>query len=73
MKQENGSQKNNRIKRAVRAAVLTLIVAGAAGWWFLLREPDAPREIIEVSGRIESDDAAVAAKVSGRIREIRVR
>lgn len=76
MKQENGSQKdkkNNRVRKAVRAVVLTLIVASTAGWWFLLRDPGTPREIIEVSGRIESDDAAVAAKVSGRIREIRVR
>jgi HlyD family secretion protein len=62
-------------KKSVRAplALIALSLAGFAGWWFFLRQPAAAREIIEVSGRIESDDAAVAAKTSGRIREIAVR
>jgi HlyD family secretion protein len=50
-----------------------LLLAGAAAWWFFLRGPDAPEGIIALSGRIESDDAAVAAKTQGRIREITVR
>lgn len=55
-------------------ALLTLIlIAGAASWWFFLRGPGAPEGIIALSGRIESDDAAVAAKTQGRIREISVR
>lgn len=55
-------------------AVITLIlVAGTLAWWFFLRGQAAPKEIIELSGRIESDDAAVAAKTSGRIRQISVR
>jgi HlyD family secretion protein len=55
-------------------AITTLIlVAGAAAWWFFLRTPRTPKEIVALSGRIESDDAAVAAKTTGRIREITVR
>ena len=55
-------------------AIPTLIlVAAASVWWFFLRGPDAPEGVIALSGRIESDDAAVAAKAAGRIREITVR
>jgi HlyD family secretion protein len=55
-------------------AITTLIlIAGTIAWWFLLRGQGAPKEIIALSGRIESDDAAVAAKTSGRIRQISVR
>jgi HlyD family secretion protein len=55
------------------AIVLILIAAGFLVWWFLIRQPPVPRNIIVLSGRIEADDSTVAAKVSGRIREIRVR
>lgn len=55
-------------------AITTLIlIAGALAWWFFLRGQSTPKEIIALSGRIESDDAAVAAKTAGRIREITVR
>jgi membrane fusion protein YbhG len=55
-------------------AVPTLIlVTGAAACWFFLRGPAAPDTIIALSGRIESDDSAVAGKTQGRIREITVR
>jgi len=55
-------------------AITTLIlIAGALAWWFFLRGQATPKEIIALSGRIESDDAAVAAKTAGRIREINVR
>jgi HlyD family secretion protein len=56
--------------------VLILAVILAAGflvWWFLIRQPPIPHNIIALSGRIEGDDSSVAAKTSGRIREIRVR
>src|ERR1043166_8101612 len=54
-------------------ALALILTAGTLGWWFFLRTPAAPKEIIALSGRIESDDAAVAAKTAGRIREITVR
>ncbi|HKC87131.1 MAG TPA: HlyD family efflux transporter periplasmic adaptor subunit [Blastocatellia bacterium] len=67
------SQPNNHSKKVIRAVVAILLITGSLTWWFFLRGPKTPREIISVSGRIESDDAAVAAKTSGRIREITVR
>jgi HlyD family secretion protein len=67
------SQPNNKPKKVIRVIFVALALAGVAVWWFFLRESNTPREIISVSGRIESDDAAVAAKTSGRIREITVR
>jgi HlyD family secretion protein len=60
----------SRIKLLLPVFILT---AGAATWWFFLREPAEPEGIISLSGRIESDDAAIAAKTQGRIREITVR
>jgi len=50
-----------------------LIVAGVLVWYFFLRGPAVPPNLIEVSGRIETDDSAVAAKTTGRIKEITVR
>jgi HlyD family secretion protein len=58
------------------AIVLGLLVVGAAAlglWRFVLAPPATATGVIPVSGRIEGDDAAVAAKTSGRIREITVR
>ena len=42
-------------------------------WWFMIRQPPIPHNVIALSGRIEGDDSTVATKTSGRIREIRVR
>src|SRR5947209_8728127 len=50
-----------------------VVVAGFLIWWFLIRQPPVPPNIIALSGRIEGDDSTVAAKTSGRIREVRVR
>ena len=55
-------------------AVVAIIIAGGfLVWWFLIRQPPVPHNVITLSGRIEGDDSTVAAKVAGRIREIRVR
>ncbi len=67
------SQNKNHSKKAIRAVIALLTITGALVWWFFLRGPNMPSEVISVSGRIESDDAAVAAKIAGRIREIDVR
>jgi HlyD family secretion protein len=69
-KTKNGAAK----KRAkVVLALLVLAVAATAVWYFLIRKPAGPQNLIKVSGRIEGDDATIAAKVAGRIREIHVR
>ena len=57
----------------VIAVLAIVIIAGFFIWWFLIRQPPVPHNIIVLSGRIEGDDSTVAAKVSGRIREMRVR
>ena len=67
--------RRNKLSRAVLIiAILVIVIAGGfLAWWFLIRQPPIPRSIIALSGRIEGDDSTVATKVSGRIREIRVR
>lgn len=63
------------ISRLIGIAAIVVIVgvAGFLGWWFLIRKPPVPPNVITLSGRIEGDDSIVAAKQSGRIREIHVR
>jgi HlyD family secretion protein len=53
--------------------VAALGLAGFAVWRLVLAPPPVPPGVLAVSGRIEGDDSAVAAKTSGRIREITVR
>ena len=60
-----------RRRLAILAALVVL--AGLAVWRFVLAPPGLPPGVVAVSGRIEGDDSAVAAKTSGRIREISVR
>ena len=64
-----------RMRRPIGAVLLlvALASAGVVGWRFFFATPGLPPNIIATSGRIEGDDAAVAAKTSGRIREITVR
>lgn len=64
-----------RFPKAIGVLAIVLIIAGAVFlvWWFLIRQPPVPNNIITLSGRIEGDDSIVAAKTSGRIRDIRVR
>lgn len=54
-------------------ALLVIAIAGVAVWYFVLRTPPQPHNLIKLSGRIEGDDTTVATKISGRIREIQVR
>lgn len=53
--------------------LLIVAVGGFLVWYFFLHQKNAPANIIEVSGRIESDDATIAPKTSGKIKEIKVR
>ncbi|PWT95383.1 MAG: hypothetical protein C5B55_01375 [Blastocatellia bacterium] len=66
------SRKVYMMRRAV-ALVLIAGVAGGAIWFFFLRSPKADPNVVKLSGRIEGDDAAVSAKVGGRLKEITVR
>ncbi|HEU4510041.1 MAG TPA: HlyD family efflux transporter periplasmic adaptor subunit [Pyrinomonadaceae bacterium] len=54
-------------------ALLVLSISGVAAWYFLIRTPPAPANVIKLSGRIEGDDTTVSTKIAGRIREITVR
>lgn len=64
-----------RLSRIFRLVLILaiLLIAGLVVWWFLIRQPPIPHNIITLSGRIEGDSSIVAAKNSGRIRELRVR
>src|SRR6185295_11746997 len=64
-----------RIKNIMRAAaaLVVLAAAGTTVWYFFIRTPAGPQNLIKVSGRIEGDDATVSSKVSGRLRELTVR
>jgi HlyD family secretion protein len=64
---------DRRRRIRVLALLLLLGLGGFAAWRFALRRPDLPPGVLGMSGRIEGDDSAVAAKTSGRIREITVR
>jgi len=56
------------------AGILGAVIFAAVVIWRLVLAPSAvPPGVIAVSGRIEGDDAAIAAKTTGRIREIVVR
>jgi len=67
------AQVNGRTVKIIRLIILLLVLMAGSIWWFFLRHPATPDGVIALSGRIEGDDAAVAAKTSGRIREIAVR
>src|SRR6266404_8514526 len=64
-----------KLSRAIRILAVVAIIGIAIFllWWFFIRQPPVPHNIIQLSGRVEGDDSTVAAKNSGRIREIRVR
>jgi len=62
-----------RRRLATAAVVVVLGLGGFAVWRFVLAPSALPPGVLAVSGRIEGDDSAVAAKTSGRIREITVR
>lgn len=63
----------NRKPIKILIALLVLSIAGGSIWYFLIRTPAEPQNLIKLSGRIEGDDTTVSTKVAGRIREIQVR
>jgi len=66
------SQTASSKKVAPFIAVAALAIVGLVVWRLFVA-PSAPSSIVELTGRVEGDDSAVAAKVAGRILEIRVR
>ncbi len=63
---------SGKLKKII-IALVTVTLAGGAIWYFVIRKPAGPKNLIKVSGRIEGDDATVSTKIAGRIREIQVR
>ena len=55
------------------AALVVLALIGLGAWRLFFAGTGLPPGVLGVSGRIEGDDAAVSAKLAGRIREITVR
>lgn len=72
---DGGAPTRARAKKLVRAVLLATALAGAGFlvWRYVFSGPAVPANVIAVSGRIEGDDAVVASKTAGRVREISVR
>jgi HlyD family secretion protein len=62
-------------KKIALTILLFAVIAGGAYfvWKVFFATPATPDNIVVLSGRIEGDDSAVAAKTTGRILEVRVR
>jgi HlyD family secretion protein len=62
-------------KKVMVAGILLVVIAAGAYliWKIFFATPAVPASIVVLSGRIEGDDSAVAAKTTGRILEVRVR
>ena len=63
----------NRKPIKILIPLLVLAIAAGAIWYFVIRKPAGPQNLIKLSGRIEGDDTTVSTKIAGRIREIGVR
>ena len=65
----------SRLRRYLPGLLFLVVLAGAAFllWRLFFAGSNQPENVITLSGRIEGDPAAIAAKLSGRILEIRVR
>src|SRR5262249_51132289 len=68
----DSSQAASSKRVAPLIAVAALAIVGLVVWR-LFFAPSTPSSVVELTGRVEGDDSAVAAKVVGRILEIRVR
>lgn len=65
----------SRLRRYLPGLLFLAVLGGAAFllWRLFFAGATQPENVITLSGRIEGDPAAIAAKLSGRILEIRVR
>lgn len=74
VKQEDAPTARGKRKRLVPVIILVLVViAGFFIWRKFIAQPTVPENAVQLSGRIEGDDSAIAPKTSGRILEVRVR
>jgi HlyD family secretion protein len=65
---------HSRRKIILAAVAFVALAAGAyVVWRVFFAKPKLPDSIVTLSGRIEGDDSAIAAKSTGRILEIRFR
>ena len=73
--EQNPKPARSRLRRYLPGLLFLAVLAGAAYlfWRLFFAGATQPENIITLSGRIEGDPAAVAAKLNGRILEIRVR
>ncbi|HXE13553.1 MAG TPA: HlyD family efflux transporter periplasmic adaptor subunit [Bryobacteraceae bacterium] len=68
------SPHKRRRKVALRVALAIVIAIGAfLVWKVFFATPRVPEGIVQLSGRIEGDDSAVASKASGRVLEVHAR
>lgn len=65
----------SRLRQYLPGLLFLVVLAGAAYllWRLFFAGTAAPENVITLSGRIEGDPATLAAKLSGRILEVRVR
>jgi HlyD family secretion protein len=68
-------QRPSRFRQWLPGLLFLAVLAGAGYllWRVFFASTGAPENVITLSGRIEGDVSTVAAKFSGRIREVRVR
>jgi HlyD family secretion protein len=59
--------------RRIAIGIFAVIAIVSVALWLVFRHPKVPDIIIQLSGRIEGDDSAVASKTSGRILEVHFR
>ena len=59
-------------KRARLVIVALVLIGGGYLLWRNVSTPAVPEGVIQLSGRIEADDATVSSKLGGRILELRV-
>ena len=67
------AQHSRRTIVIAAVAVVALAVSAYIVWRVFFAKPKLPDSIVTLSGRIEGDDSAIAAKTTGRILEIRFR
>ncbi|HWB31611.1 MAG TPA: HlyD family efflux transporter periplasmic adaptor subunit [Acidobacteriaceae bacterium] len=70
---EEASPSRRRSAVLIAGALILIAALAVLVWKLFFAAPSVPPNIVQLSGRIEGDDSAVAAKTTGRILEVRVR